>query len=642
VIEHVFESDAPCSAIERAVATAVERVDAGPLFVVDVLRPELLWGRGWVYEPTAPRHAAASGAGELDRLLAAGAEPLARAAAASREIARLSAVVATSLAEFARCRPATLFDRQPGEQGAMSAATRAARPAALAEVSEWAVDEVAPTLRISGPAATAQLVDALVLDERLPLTLQLLSRGELSPAHARQMVTTVGPVADDALRADIEAHVLGLLKDKTPPQLGDCARRIVLRRDAEGAGRKLVAAIRERGVRLHDRRDGTGTVAIDLPLPVCAAIYRALQCYAEQAGVHGDERTKRQRMADCLADLVLRPGEHGMPPVTVALTLVATLETMLGGAESGQVEGHLVSAETVRELAYTFGLLPRPAADLDGRPPEEPAAARPEPGVISPTSRAEAPGADPTPAAGSLPAEPPRADTEPPQISRPAAEDQPPRSAPPPGAEPGTTPVRDRPLSEWMALAAARHEAAVRQGLAGAAQAIRDGVWTDGELRSVLDLGALIGVRDVAGTGLAHRPHIAVVNQLRGSLVALTDATAIRRGESLGPPAGTDGYTPGSELDRFVKLRDRRCPFPGCRARARTCDLDHRRAWPHGRTAHHNLCCLCEHHHRLKHQAPGWRFDEADDGGLAVTMPDGEVRVSHPPRFGTDLDLPPY
>jgi ferric-dicitrate binding protein FerR (iron transport regulator) len=30
-----------------------------------------------------------------------------------------------------------------------------------------------------------------------------------------------------------------------------------------------------------------------------------------------------------------------------------------------------------------------------------------------------------------------------------------------------------------------------------------------------------------------------------------------------------------------------------------------------------------------------------DHGGLAVTMPNGEVRTTHPPRFGTDLDLPP-
>ena len=599
------------SSVERGLTAVLERPTAGAgSCVLDAAYPALRWARDWEVEL-----AAADGT-ELDRLLAAGARPLARAAAASREIARLSAVVATSLAEFARCRPATLFDRQPGEQGAMSAATRAARPVALTEVSEWAVDEVAPTLRISGPAATAQLAEALVLAERLPSTLQLLSRGELSPAHARQMVNTVGPVADDVLRADIEAHVLGLLEDKTPPQLGDSARRIVLRRDAEAAGRKLVAAIRERGVRLHDRRDGTGTVAIDLPLPVCAAIHRSLEAHAEQARAEGDERTKQQRMADCLADLVLRPGESGLPPVTIALTLVATLETMLGGAEPGQVEGHLVSAETVRELAYTFGLLPRPEPDLDGLPEvatDDATAPTREPGDDAPSPPAV--GADPWTAAA-----PPR--------------------APAPAAE--LTPVADRPLSEWIALAAARHDAAVREGLAGAAQAIRDGVWTDGELRSVLDLGALIGVRDVAGTGLAHRPHIAVVDQLRGSLVALTDATAIRRGQALGPPPATDDHDPGSELDRFVKLRDRRCRFPGCRARARTCDLDHRRAWPHGPTAHHNLCCLCEHHHRLKHQAPGWRFGEADDGGLAVTMPNGEVRVSHPPRFGTDLDVPPY
>jgi hypothetical protein len=89
-------------------------------------------------------------------------------------------------------------------------------------------------------------------------------------------------------------------------------------------------------------------------------------------------------------------------------------------------------------------------------------------------------------------------------------------------------------------------------------------------------------------------------------------------------------------------VRDRRCRFPGCRARARVCQLDHRREWPAGPTSHTNLCCLCEHHHRLKHQGPGWRFAETDDGGLEVTTPGGDARISHPPRFGTDLDVPPY
>jgi hypothetical protein len=322
-------------------------------------------------------------------------------------------------------------------------------------------------------------------------------------------------------------------------------------------------------------------------------------------------------MADVVADLILRPGEHGLPPVSIALTLVASLETLLGGGEPGQVEGMLVPAEGVRELGYTFGLMPRPAAQLDGLP------------------EAAGPAADPgEPSADAAPEPTPPAQPAP----RPAA----PSSAAGPATLPAAKPAKDRSLAEWMALVRAREEAAFREGLAGARQAIVDGVWTDGELRSVLDLGALMSVREVAGTGLAHRPQIAIVDRLRGSLVALTDATAIRRGEALGPPPATDGYTPGVELDRFVRLRDRRCRFPGCRGRARTCDLDHRREWPQGPTAHDNLCCLCEHHHRLKHQAPGWRLDEAPDGGLAVTTPGGQVLTSHPPRFGTDLDIPPY
>ena len=337
------------SAFERALGTAL--LDRPPLTVVEVIRPDPAIAWEWVPHdgglgsgrPSArgrpDGEPEESGLPDLRHVLDEGIEHLERAAAASRAIARLSAVVATSLAQFARCRPSALFDRQPGEQGAMSAATRAARPAVLSEVSEWAVDEVAPALGITSAAARAQLGKSLVLAERLPATLALLTRGELTPAHARRMVNLVGPVEDDAQRADIEAHVLGLLDRKTPPQLGDCARRIVLRKDADAAARKLVAAVRERGVRLHERRDGTASISLDLPLPAAAAIYRALEKYAEDARTEGDERTKQQRMADCLQDLVLRPGENGMPPVTVALTLVATLETMLGGAEPGQVEG---------------------------------------------------------------------------------------------------------------------------------------------------------------------------------------------------------------------------------------------------------------------------------------------------------------
>ncbi|MGY1738208.1 DUF222 domain-containing protein [Geodermatophilus sp. SYSU D00684] len=567
--------------------TSVEHALGGVLgspAVLDLLHPRLRSGQEWEVEVGEHVRTATVPSADRDRLLTAGADVLARATSASRRTARLAATVATSLAAFARHRPSTLLDRQPGERGAMSAATRAARPAALTEVSEWAVDEVALALGTTTRAAAAQLEEAVTLVERLPATLAMLSRGELTHAHARQMVAVVGPVRDDAVRAEIEAHVLRLRGDKTPPQLGDCARRIVLRKDAEAAGRRLVAAVRGRGVRMHDRRDGTASLVIDLPLPVCAAIHRTLEAHAERVRVDGDERTRQQRMADVVADLVLRPGEHGLPPVTIALTLVATLETMLGGAEPGQVDGHVVPADVVRELAWTFGLLPRPAPAVVER-----------------------------------------------------------RDSGPPGAPPSTpTPVADRPLAEWMATAAARHETAVREASSGARQAVLDGTWTDGELRGLLDLGTLLDTTALSGTALAHRPRVAVADMLRGSLVALTDGAGLRRGASLGPPAAREAHDPPPALDRFVRLRDRRCRFPGCRARARACDLDHVRRWPDGPTAHANLCCLCEHHHRLKHQGPGWRFDVGDDGVLEVTTPGGEVRRSPVPRFGTDLDLPPF
>ncbi|MGY1714152.1 DUF222 domain-containing protein [Geodermatophilus sp. SYSU D01106] len=611
--------------------------------VLDLVRPEARSGRRW--EVAGSRHHRRTpGADELDRLLVLGSEALSRATAAARRSAREAAVLAVSLADLARCRPAGRFDRQPGERGAMSAASRAARPAVLTGVSEWAVDEVALALRTSGPAAGAMLEEAVTLVERLPATLALLARGEISPAHARQMVTVVGPVRDDALRTDIEAHVLRLLGGKTPPQLGDCARRVVLRKDAEAAGRRLVAAVRGRGVRMHDRRDGSATLVIDLPLPTCAAIHRALEAYAEQNRVEGDERTRQQRMADALADLVLRPGEDGRPPVTVALTLVVALETMLGGSEPGLVEGAVVPAEMVRELAYALGLLPRPAAAVDDLPTGDDGPQDDEPQDDEPG--ADEPGAD-EPQDDEPGADEPGADE--PQDDEPAADE--------PGDDGGVCdPVGDEPASGPpsdptprtpadagpMAEAAARHADAVRQATAGARRAVLRGTWTDGELRGLLDVGALLDVRALGGTALAERPRVAVTDMLRGSLVALTDATGLRRGAALGPPAGTDAHDPGAALGRFVRLRDRRCRFPGCRARARTCDLDHCRRWPDGPTTARNLCCLCEHHHRLKHQAPGWRFDVGDDGALLVTSPDGGTRASPPPRFGTDLDLPPF
>ena len=102
------------------------------------------------------------------RLLTRGAAHLDAAVAADRVAARAAAARARELAAFARSRPAAMFDRAPGERGAASAASVAARPAALTDVSEWAVDEAAATLGVSGRAAALLLADAVTLVEGLP------------------------------------------------------------------------------------------------------------------------------------------------------------------------------------------------------------------------------------------------------------------------------------------------------------------------------------------------------------------------------------------------------------------------------------------------------------------------------------------
>ncbi len=106
------------------------------------------------------------------------------------------------------------------------------------------------------------------------------------------------------------------------------------------------------------------------------------------------------------------------------------------------------------------------------------------------------------------------------------------------------------------------------------------------------------------------------------------------------PPAGQpDTYTPTAAVDRYVRLRDRTCQFPGCQRPAEFADVDHRTAFGDGgRTTTRNLHCLCRHHHRLKHQG-GWLVTPDADGTTTWTSPTG--RRYRTPRSDDDEPPPP-
>jgi hypothetical protein len=83
------------------------------------------------------------------------------------------------------------------------------------------------------------------------------------------------------------------------------------------------------------------------------------------------------------------------------------------------------------------------------------------------------------------------------------------------------------------------------------------------------------------------------------------------------------GYQPSSTLRHVIKIRSRRCGFPGCRRPAVGCDDDHTIPYDKGgRTCECNLHPLCRRHHQAK-QAPGWRLDQPEPGTLIWTLPSG-------------------
>ncbi|MCF6505911.1 DUF222 domain-containing protein [Blastococcus sp. MG754426] len=707
------------------------------------------------------------------------AGPLGAVQAADREIARQTARRARAVAEFAATRPASA-DRPAGQPGAMSEARRAARPEVLAGVSEWAAQELVVALSLSAQAADQLLTRSLTLVHRLPATLDALERGEIHPGHLWPMLERVATIADAARRAAVERDLLAWMSGRvtTPAQLGARARRLGLARDARDEAARLAASLRERGVSVRsDRREGMAAFGALLTVPEAQALLDALGRYADALDEPGDSRTRGQKMADCLLDLVLRPEEHDLPAVQAQLTVVAGVRSLLGGDQPGEIGGEPVPAEVVRALARALGLLPGSAADgeaeaatnpdaageADDRPPAAGLAAGP--GDACPTDgwpmdtwptewreaderwwaevearalRGEWGGAEYTPedellrrwaeeapyvawleSVGAFDDPAPAADPDagsgsgrhPDLSSGSSGRPDPgpgssgrtdPRTGPrcdcpaDPGPAPGHRPVAEpAPATDhgdgddsgrWAGAHGSLRAAAdalldldraigrARRAQADAQRADRDdeNAWLrspSGRVtRAPSDLdacaaagesrrAALAALLDAStGGALVDRPRIAVVDELTGALLALTDSRELRRlarcddaacrraparcthdlsgRPGLGPPGPTDGYRPGAALDRYLRARDRRCRFPGCRRRVPLGgELDHDRPWPDGPTSAENLVGFCTGHHRGKHQAPGWRYELAPDGRLTVTTPTGLVATTTPPPY---------
>lgn len=92
-----------------------------------------------------------------------------------------------------------------------------------------------------------------------------------------------------------------------------------------------------------------------------------------------------------------------------------------------------------------------------------------------------------------------------------------------------------------------------------------------------------------------------------------------------------DRYRPSEQMRRMLRARDLPCRFPGCRAPAHRCDLDHTvDAAKGGPTSTRNLASLCRGHHTLKHHG-GWKVTQAEAGVLEWRSPTSRTYIDQPP-----------
>jgi hypothetical protein len=134
---------------------------------------------------------------------------------------------------------------------------------------------------------------------------------------------------------------------------------------------------------------------------------------------------------------------------------------------------------------------------------------------------------------------------------------------------------------------------------------------------------------------------------ITASLARRIAASDIRFRRLLLDPTGkpqdlsTDSYALSAQMRRWLEVRDRTCRFPGCRARAVSCDADHAVEWPIGETSCANCGLLCRRHHNFKTRK-AWRLTRNDDDSVDWHGPHGFDWHVEAATYAEFLDPPDF
>src|SRR3954469_13096443 len=150
---------------------------------------------------------------------------------ADAHMAREHARPAAHIAELAR-RRSVERDTAYGPRGGPGPDARAMRPAALSDVSDDFVTELALIRHCSEAEAGRLAAESILLTTKLAPTWSELFAGRLTVRKARILLDLLGD-ADDAVAAGVQARVLADAEDCPPGRLADRARYHLYRLDAD-------------------------------------------------------------------------------------------------------------------------------------------------------------------------------------------------------------------------------------------------------------------------------------------------------------------------------------------------------------------------------------------------------------------------
>ncbi|MGY1985822.1 HNH endonuclease signature motif containing protein [Blastococcus sp. SYSU DS0669] len=287
---------------------------------------------------------------------------------ADAHMAREYARQAAAIAELARRRPAER-DADYGPRGGPGPDSRAARPAALADVSDDFVSELATIRNCSEVEAGRLAAESILLTTKLAATWAELFAGRLTIRKARILLDLLGD-ASDAVAAAVQARVLPGAADCPPSRLGDRTRYHLYRVDAAARERRRREAERKADVHVQRTADDLGRLVIEGPLPAVHAARDAVDQYARWMRADGDDRPMGVLRSTAALDLILRPWDTSRPPVTAHLHVHAALPSLRhdapAGAAPAELDGQLISAAQCRELLDSLDVLGLSPAPVGG------------------------------------------------------------------------------------------------------------------------------------------------------------------------------------------------------------------------------------------------------------------------------------